>query len=66
MATFDFRDPVAPANLLPAVGVGFAAGIAAGYLASLLIRRVPFPPDGDDGTLVTSGPLRVPIVPVPR
>jgi H+/Cl- antiporter ClcA len=39
-----YRRHLGPADLLPAIGVGIAAGLAGFYLVQLLIQRTPLVP----------------------
>jgi hypothetical protein len=40
-----YRRPLAGSELLPAVGVGIAAGLAAFYVARLFLQRTPLLPE---------------------
>ena len=40
-----YRRPLRPGELLPAIGVGVAAGLAAFYVARLFLQRTPLLPE---------------------
>ena len=46
-AEYYYRRQLGAKDLLPAVGVGVAAGLAGFYLVQLLIQRTPLVPQGD-------------------
>lgn len=41
---YHYRRPLAPAELLPAIGTGVVVGLAAFYLARIFLERTPFQP----------------------
>ena len=45
LAGYTYRRPLDGRELLPAVGVGIAAGLAAFYVARLFIQRTPLLPE---------------------
>ena len=46
-AEYYYRRQLGAKDLLPAVGVGVAAGMAAFYIVQLLIQRTPLVPQGE-------------------
>lgn len=46
-AEYYYRRRLGAKDLLPAVGVGVAAGMAAFYIVQLLIQRTPLVPQGE-------------------
>ena len=42
--TYHYRRPLAVRELLPAVGAGVVVGLAAFYMARILLQRTPFQP----------------------
>ncbi|MEO8579773.1 MAG: hypothetical protein ABI469_05960 [Gemmatimonadales bacterium] len=46
-AEYYYRRQLGAKDLLPAVGVGVAAGLAAFYIVQLLIQRTPLVPQGN-------------------
>jgi hypothetical protein len=57
-AEYYYRRRLGAKDLLPAVGVGVAAGLAAFYVVQLLIQRTPLVPQGE--------PTRAPMTPPKR
>jgi hypothetical protein len=52
-----FRRPLSGAELLPAIGIGVAAGLTAFYVARLFLQRTPLlPEDRRRGKHHASGP----------
>lgn len=47
MPTFDYRRELTKRELLPALGVGLAAGAAVAYVTQILLRREPIAPRAD-------------------
>ena len=45
LAGYVYRRPLAGRELLPAIGVGVAAGLAAFYVARLFLERTPLLPE---------------------
>ena len=45
LAGYVYRRPLEGAELLPAIGVGVAAGLAAFYVARLFLERTPLLPE---------------------
>ena len=45
LAGYVYRRPLTGRELLPAIGVGFAAGFAAFYVARLFLERTPLLPE---------------------
>ena len=43
---YTYRRDLRPLELIPAIGVGVAVGVAAFYLATLLTQRTPLVPGG--------------------
>ncbi len=46
-ADYYYRRQLGAKDLLPAIGVGVAAGLAGFYIVQLLIQRTPLVPQGD-------------------
>ena len=47
---YTFRRPLTVRELVPAIGVGIAAGLAAFYIARILVERTPLDPGARTGT----------------
>jgi hypothetical protein len=64
VSTYVYRRPLAARELLPAVGVGVGVGLAAFYIARVLLQRTPLVPRGGaapgetPGERVRRGPRR--------
>jgi hypothetical protein len=58
-AEYYYRRQLGAKDLLPAVGVGVAVGLAGFYLVQLLIQRTPLVPQGELGRTPTSHPKRM-------
>jgi hypothetical protein len=43
-AEYSYRRTLSAGELLPAIGVGVAAGVVAFYVARLFLQRTPLPP----------------------
>jgi hypothetical protein len=57
-AEYYYRRQLGAKDLLPAVGVGVAAGLAGFYIVQLLIQRTPLVPQGELARAPTSPPKR--------
>ena len=58
-AEYYYRRRLGAKDLLPAVGVGVATGLAAFYVVQLLIQRTPLVPQGDLSRAPTTPPRRM-------
>lgn len=58
-AEYYYRRRLGAKDLLPAVGVGVAAGLASFYIVQLLIQRTPLVPQGELPLPSTTPPTRV-------
>lgn len=58
-AEYYYRRQLGAKDLLPAVGVGVAAGLAGFYLVQLLIQRTPLVPQGELSRAPTDPPKRM-------
>jgi hypothetical protein len=58
-AEYYYRRKLAAKDLLPAIGVGVATGLAGFYLVQLLIQRTPLVPQGELPRAPTSPPKRM-------
>lgn len=58
-AEYYYRRQVGAKDLLPAVGVGVAVGLAGFYIVQLLIQRTPLVPQGELPRAPTSPPKRM-------
>jgi len=54
-----YRRQLGATDLLPAIGVGIAAGLGAFYLVQLLIQRTPLVPQGELPRAPTTPPKRM-------
>jgi len=59
-AEYYYRRQPGAKDLLPAVGVGVAVGLAAFYIVQLLIQRTPLVPQGELARVQTTPPKRTP------
>ena len=57
-AEYYYRRQLGAKDLLPAIGVGVAAGLAGFYLVQLLIQRTPLVPQGELARSPTTPPKR--------
>jgi len=58
-AEYYYRRQLGAKDVLPAIGVGVAAGLAAFYVVQLLIQRTPLVPPGELPRVPTTPPKRV-------
>jgi len=58
-AEYYYRRQLGAKDLLPAIGVGVATGLAAFYVVQLLIQRTPLVPQGELPRAPTSPPTRM-------
>jgi hypothetical protein len=58
-AEYYYRRQLGAKDLLPAVGVGVAVGLAGFYLVQLLIQRTPLVPQGELARTPDSPPKRI-------
>jgi hypothetical protein len=58
-AEYYYRRQLGAKDLLPAVGVGVAVGLAGFYLVQLLIQRTPLVPQGELARAPDSPPKRM-------
>jgi hypothetical protein len=58
-AEYYYRRRLGAKDLLPAVGVGVAAGMTAFYIVQLLIQRTPLVPQGEQPRSPTTPPTRM-------
>ncbi len=58
-AEYYYRRQLGAKDLLPAVGVGVAVGLAGFYLVQLLIQRTPLVPQGELGRAQDFTPKRM-------
>jgi len=58
-AEYYYRRRLGAKDLLPAIGVGVAAGLAGFYVVQLLIQRTPLVPQGDLPRAPTAAPKRM-------
>ncbi len=58
-AEYYYRRRLGAKDLLPAIGVGVAAGLAGFYVVQLLIQRTPLVPQGELGRSPVSPPKRM-------
>ncbi|MFL5638374.1 MAG: hypothetical protein ACJ78M_03290, partial [Gemmatimonadaceae bacterium] len=58
-AEYYYRRHLGAKDLLPAIGVGVAAGLAGFYVVQLLIQRTPLVPQGELTRARTTPPKRV-------
>src|SRR5215212_4471796 len=58
-AEYYYRRKLGTMDLLPAIGVGVATGLAGFYLVQLLIQRTPLVPQGELSRLPSSPPKRM-------
>ena len=58
-AEYYYRRQLGAKDLLPAVGVGVAVGLAGFYLVQLLIQRTPLVPQGELGRTPANTPKRM-------
>ena len=58
-AEYYYRRQLGAKDLLPAVGVGVATGLAAFYIVQLLIQRTPLVPRGELPRTSTTPPKRM-------
>ncbi|HEY1951762.1 MAG TPA: hypothetical protein VGG76_03060 [Gemmatimonadaceae bacterium] len=58
-AEYYYRRRLGAKDLLPAIGVGVAAGLAGFYVVQLLIQRTPLVPQGELSRAPTSAPRRM-------
>lgn len=58
-AEYYYRRQLGAKDLLPAVGVGVAVGLAGFYLVQLLIQRTPLVPQGELTRTAPSPPKRM-------
>ena len=58
-AEYYYRRRLGAKDLLPAIGVGVAAGLAGFYVVQLLIQRTPLVPQGDLQRSPTRAPQRM-------
>jgi hypothetical protein len=58
-AEYYYRRRLGAKDLLPAIGVGVAAGLAGFYVVQLLIQRTPLVPQGDLPRSSTRAPKRM-------
>lgn len=59
-AEYFYRRSLSAGELLPAIGVGVAAGLAAFYVARLVLQRTPLVPRTGDGATTVAGSRRRP------
>ena len=52
-----YRRDLEPAEMLPAVGVALGVGLAAFYVAYVLLQRTPFDISGTDRDHLSRGPI---------
>ena len=57
-AEYYYRRHLGAKDLLPAIGVGVAAGLAGFYIVQLLIQRTPLVPQGELPRAPTTPPKR--------
>ena len=58
-AEYYYRRQLGAKDLLPAIGVGVAAGLAGFYIVQLLIQRTPLVPQGELQRAPTNAPRRM-------
>ena len=58
-AEYYYRRRLGAKDLVPAIGVGVATGLAAFYVVQLLIQRTPLVPQGELSRAPTEPPRRV-------
>jgi hypothetical protein len=58
-AEYYYRRQLGAKDLLPAIGVGVAAGLAGFYVVQLLIQRTPLVPQGELPRARTTPPKRM-------
>ena len=58
-AEYYYRRQLGAKDLLPAIGVGVAAGLAGFYIVQLLIQRTPLVPQGQLSLPPTKQPKRI-------
>jgi hypothetical protein len=58
-AEYYYRRRLGAKDLLPAIGVGVAAGLAGFYVVQLLIQRTPLVPRGELQRAPTNAPRRM-------
>jgi hypothetical protein len=58
-AEYYYRRRLGAKDLLPAIGVGVATGLAGFYIVQLLIQRTPLVPQGDLPRAPTTPPKRI-------
>lgn len=58
-AEYYYRRQLGAKDMLPAIGVGVAAGLAGFYLVQLLIQRTPLVPQGEFARAPTTPPKRM-------
>lgn len=58
-AEYYYRRRLTAKELLPAIGVGFATGLAGFYVVQLLIQRTPLVPQGELSRAPTAPPRRM-------
>ena len=58
-AEYYYRRRLGAKDLLPAIGVGVAAGLAGFYVVQLLIQRTPLVPQGELPRAPTDAPRRM-------
>jgi hypothetical protein len=58
-AEYYYRRRLGAKDLLPAIGVGVAAGLAGFYVVQLLIQRTPLVPQGELQRAPTNAPRRM-------
>jgi hypothetical protein len=58
-AEYYYRRQLGAKDLLPAIGVGVAAGLAGFYIVQLLIQRTPLVPQGELSRAQTTRPKRM-------
>src|SRR2546423_8563632 len=58
-AEYYYRRRLGAKDILPAVGVGVATGLAAFYIVQLLIQRTPLVPQGELSRAPTTPPRRM-------
>ena len=58
-AEYYYRRRLGAKDLIPAIGVGVATGLAGFYIVQLLIQRTPLVPQGDLPRATTTPPKRI-------
>jgi hypothetical protein len=58
-AEYYYRRRLGAKDLIPAIGVGLATGLAGFYIVQLLIQRTPLVPQGELARAPTTPPQRI-------